>query len=245
MNGESLWPSVTIPLMVAFFIFAALVHNVEPVFRRSRLSVDRLLSAEDGPPGVVVPIHRRVDGWGLAGITVGGAVLVAGAVAAEGGWRVFWALLAVPFLLLAAHWLWTWPMSHRMVLSTEGVLVQDGRQSAYLAWDDMMYLNWGVGDRRDMVYTIVGHPGASSWWCERRSWHYRPERVSIVVRTMCIDLDPLLLGWALMTYFKHPEMRGDLVTGTARSRLLDPGYARAVTPSDVSTVQPFPRYRPW
>jgi len=57
-----------------------------------------------------------VDGWQIAALITSIAALVAGSVLAGGGWGVFLACAALLFFVFLPHWLWTWPMSHRLVL---------------------------------------------------------------------------------------------------------------------------------
>ncbi|MCL2849438.1 MAG: hypothetical protein FWE61_05270, partial [Micrococcales bacterium] len=149
-----------------------------------------------------------------------------------------------PCAFFLALWLWSWPKPRQLVLTTEGICLQDQRQSGSLAWDDVKDLMWGPGVQMDQAYIITGHPDAPSWWCERRTLFFRPKLVLLEVSTMCIDLDPLLLGWALVTYQQHPSLRSELGTDAARARLLDAGYAAATTPTEIRSCHPFFLYRP-
>jgi len=227
----------------AFFVAMAAFYFLA-VLWRPRPAADGLSPAEGGPAGIVIPIRRPMDVASIVGLAAATGATVGGAVATTGGWRVVLVVAALPFAVLLVPFLWTWPMTRRMVISTAGLLVEDGVQSAYLAWDDISEISWGAGGEMDFVYTVHGRPVAPSWHCRRRSIRFRPERAEIRVRTVRIDLDPLLLGWALMTYRLYPELREELVTGVARSRLLDPGCAYATTPSAISALPPFPLYRP-
>ena len=230
-------------LLGAAGIFGAGFIFVTVLWRPRLVSAD-LPATESGPPGLVIPVRRRIDVTIIVFFSAVTGAAITGSVITSGGLRVFWAIVAAPCAFLFVPWLWTWPMPRQIVLTTEGVLIQDPRQSAYLAWDDIVSLRWGPGSQMDKVYIIKGRSDAPSWWCERRALIYHPERVSMDVSTMFIDLDPLLLGWALMTYHKYPTLRSELGTDAARARLLDSSYAYAVTPTEVSTRPPFPFYRP-
>ena len=224
-------------IFIGIFLFEAALW-------RPRVVAADLPSVADGPPGLVVRVRRRLDVAIIFFSATATGAVVTGSVMASGGWRIFWALVALPCAFFFVLWSRTFPMSRQMVLTTEGILIQDQRQSAYLAWDDIVSLRWGPGPQMDKIYIIEGRPGAASWRCERRTLFYHPERVRMDVSTMFIDLDPLLLGWALVTYHAYPSLRSELGTEAARARLLDPSYAYAMTPTEVSTQPPFPFYRP-
>jgi hypothetical protein len=239
------WSMLTLAIaaLVGVAAMSGACSYAEGTLRRPRLAAGDIAST-GGSEGVVIPIHRRVDTWMIVSFSSAVVAQVIGSILATGGWRAFWMIMASLCAALTAPLVRTWPMSHQLVLTVDGVFVQDGTQSSYLAWDDIIMILWWSGGRMDKVYAIEGAADAPSWWCERRSWYHRPKHVRMVVPTLYIDLDPLLLGWALMTYWKKPDLRSELATGVARSRLLDPEFAYAATPSTISMMPPFSLYRP-
>ncbi len=240
-RGIALW---IVPLLVGLALIAGACMCYECAIRRPRPAVKNLRSTFEGPPGIAIPIHRRPEIWVVLVFLNVSAALGVGCFAAAGGWRVVCAILAPACALPAGQMLRRLPLSHRLVLTVDGVCVQDTMQSAYLAWDDINTLTWTPGPRMDEVYEIVGDPGAPTWWTERRALIHQPEQVRVQIPTMCLDLDPLLLGWALMTYHRYPHLRSELANGVARQRLLDSQFAQFSTPVDVVMMQPFPSYRP-
>ena len=234
LGGARPVEAVLVLLVGLSFIAGAVAGYEAALHRPGLLATDLVTVVDEGAPGVRVPCNRRVYVTLAVSTVPVVAALGVGAVMAAGVGRVVLVVLASIVGLLGGNLFVLLSRTRWLVLSTNGVSAGSPHQTGRLAWDDVEAVTWDASGTKSMVFRLRGRAGAPSWQCWRHSWLVPPARPWLDVETLSIDLDPMLLGMALRSYWKYPSMRSELASGAVRQRLLDPMFALATTPPDVA-----------
>ncbi|KHK95749.1 hypothetical protein LK09_18140 [Microbacterium mangrovi] len=225
-------PRWTVVLFAVAALWWAMTANVFIlVLYRPRRSLDSVYEASQQVPGaVVLPGSQRlpVDTF-IAAIAMT-VMSITVAVAATGGWRVFWGAVALILVVVVVDQSLSVRHRRRVVLTPTGIRAVGFRQDAEVAWDDIGTLRWKQGTAWMMVARITVKPDAQSYAVHWRH-PFAIRRRTIDVELFHLDLDPLLVMMALNQFLLVPASRAELTGPQVPLRFFDIGTA-------VDTVPP-------
>jgi len=245
IEGGSTWSLATkvAVAVAAMWWWAGCFDLVVLVLYRPRHTRESLEVANRGRSGrVLIPGSRRLVVTTLVMAVLTLALLIAIAVAAEGGWVIFVGILAVGMVVVVLDFAFTTGRPRQLVLSPDGLETTVFRSSASIGWDDIAAIKFVQGMNGAMVFRISAIPAAASYAENWRHPFARRKRV-IDVEPIALDLDPLLLALVLRLYWKIPGTRRELAEGQVPARLVDADLAVASVPTEISG-QLLERYRP-
>lgn len=187
------------------------------------------------PPGVELRASRRVPVSAAVSALMAAALFTAGAFVASGGWVIVWAICAATALLAAAVVAVGLRVPGRLVLTEQGVRSSTLHQDAQAAWEDISGITLEQGGHGALRLRITLQQGAASYVVHARPPFTRA-RATIDVYPLLLDVDPLLLSFALHLYRSSPADRAELACrGQTPRRLVEGRYALESTPADITT----------
>lgn len=220
------WTVVIFAIAVAMVV--GVIQVTVTVLYRPWRSLDSVFAASR-PGAVVLPGNRRVPIAALLGACALSVTAIAFAVAASGGWRVFWVIVALLLALAVVDQGISVLHRRRVVLTPTGIRAVSFRRDAEVAWDDIEDIGWVQGQGWLMVARIAAKPDATSF-VEHWRHPFARKRKTIDVELLSLDLDPLLVMMALGVFQFVPASRAELATGQVPARLFDVNVAVGSVP---------------
>lgn len=177
--------------------------------------------AADG--GILVPGSARITTAAAAFALTWAVSFGTFAAVAESGWRAWWIGCAVVALAgatseaLAIRPRW-------LLLTPQGLTVSGFVGESSVGWDDIEEVTFVQGRDGLMVHKIHATPGVEIEVKNRHPLVRRRTR-SVDIENATLDLDPLLVMLAILTYQQFPWRREELTGPAPPERLTDPGAA--------------------
>ncbi|MCL2423611.1 MAG: hypothetical protein FWD11_06935 [Micrococcales bacterium] len=232
-------------LIVSACYYRALLYC--PVMREADL-------AASGDSFIRIPYGRRLFVTGIVATVAATAILTAVAVGILAEWGcsagaviavVVIVLLVALFVRLGVRAAVQMSRGLAVIVDTHGIEVNSVAGSGRIDWDDIGFVTLAISatvPSYDLVISSSNSPADS----QRGRFRSQPRKDRLNIELMFVDLDPLLLFAAVLSYWNSPHLRSELATGAGRRRFLDANYAQPTAgPREWDVATQGGKYRPY